>query len=355
MPETQAKQRDTEQVADDDGEVEWMNAHAEEAGDASRRAEKVSSLFVGVDGGGTKTEVVVLDSAGTVLARQRGGAANPVRLGFRRATQEVTATVRAALSSANLSKKAVQVLCAGLAGAGAPVRARRLQKLLESHWPGVRVSVCSDLDLALDCFAAELPLVVLVAGTGSVAACRMPDGSIVRTGGWGPWFDDEGAATDVGRRALAAATRAVDGRGPATALVNAILAHFRLRDWSEIPDRLLRRPFDRMAELAPLVESVAAGGDTLARQILQAAAGELVALVAALVARCRLEGQPFAVGLLGGVLHQDGELARGVEGGLRARWPQVQFVAPRRSPAEAAARRARSLDALRTPSVPAGH
>jgi glucosamine kinase len=328
-----------------------MNAHAEEARDASRRVETVSSLFVGVDGGGTKTEVVILDAAGSVRARQRGGAASPVRLGFRRAAQEVTATIRAALRSITSQGAAVGAICAGLAGAGAPARARRLQKLLESHWPGVRVSVCSDLDLALDCFVSQLPLVVLVAGTGSVAACRMPDGSIARAGGWGPWFDDEGGATDLGRRALAAAARAVDGHGPATALVDAILAHFHLRDWSRIPDRLLRRPFDRMAELAPLVESVAAGGDTVARQILEAAAGELLALVGALVTRCGLAEEPFAVGLLGGLLRAGGELARCLERKLRARWPRVQLVAPERSPGEVAAQRARSLG-LVCPAAP---
>ncbi|MYS50866.1 ATPase, partial [Streptomyces sp. SID6013] len=63
--------------------------------------------------------------------------------------------------------------------------------------------------------------VVLAIGTGSVAVGIGADGTYARVDGWGPLLGDDGSGARIGTAGLRAALRAHDGRGPATALLDA--------------------------------------------------------------------------------------------------------------------------------------
>src|SRR5262249_27738773 len=103
---------------------------------------------LGFDGGGTKTECVAMDLSGTVMARGRGPASNPTRIGFDAAVAGVKQAGHATL--AKLGEPAhILALCAGLAGTAQAENRDRMQSLLEEAFPGVGITVCTDLDLAL--------------------------------------------------------------------------------------------------------------------------------------------------------------------------------------------------------------
>ena len=103
---------------------------------------------LGFDGGGTKTECVAMNLSGTVIARGRGPASNPTRIGFDAAVAGVNQAAHATL--AKLSEPAhILALCAGLAGTAQPQYRERMRGLLEEAFPGVGITVCTDLDLAL--------------------------------------------------------------------------------------------------------------------------------------------------------------------------------------------------------------
>ena len=74
---------------------------------------------LGFDGGGTKTECVALDPAGAMIARGRGPASNPTRIGFDAAATGVKQAADATLTA--LKQRAhIVALCAGLAGTAQP-------------------------------------------------------------------------------------------------------------------------------------------------------------------------------------------------------------------------------------------
>jgi N-acetylglucosamine kinase-like BadF-type ATPase len=113
---------------------------------------------------------------------------------------------------------------------------------------------------------------------------------------------DEGSAYWIGREALAAVLRAVDGRGPATRLAPDILAHFGVDDVSGLP----RIVYDReaallsVAALGPLVQQVSEAGDAVARHILARAADELVLAAQSVASRLEMRGDSFICVLAGG-------------------------------------------------------
>jgi N-acetylglucosamine kinase-like BadF-type ATPase len=238
-------------------------------------------LFLGVDGGGTKTLAVVVDAAGQERGRGQAGGANYNTLGLDTALANLHAAVRTALTVARAAPP-VTAAWVGLAGVD---RATDRELLLPHLAPLARaVHLGNDAELALSALPSGVG-VALIAGTGSIALGRDPSGATARAGGWGHILGDEGSGYDIGRRAVQAALRASDGRGPATSLLPRILARWDL----PAAEALLSRVYPTgdkavLAALAPLVLDAAADGDPAARTIIRRAAAELAA-VACAVAR----------------------------------------------------------------------
>ncbi len=258
------------------------------------------SILIGVDAGGTKTAVVVVEGE-RELARSVG-APGAVRAGRAlQAGSRITVAVRRALTDAGLLHG--DVLVVGAAGVGREPERGELREILRGERLAERVIVTGDLDIALEAAFGQGPGIVLVSGTGSVAVGRTPDGVTHRAGGLGWQMGDEGSGYAIGRAALLAVGRAHDGRGPATSLSNDLLTA-AIRDF----DALLRwstgaEPGE-IASIAPAVLDAARRGDAVARGIAEAAADELVAHVAALVDKFSGKAA-IPVALAGGNLEAD--------------------------------------------------
>jgi glucosamine kinase len=133
---------------------------------------------------------------------------------------------------------------------------------------------------------------------------------------------DEGSGYAIGRAALGAVSRAVDGRSPRTALSERVLAGSRSAGFDELVRWAAGASPAEVASLAPHVLDVAAHGDPLAQGILDYAARELTQLAICLVPMMDI-APPVGVALTGGLLSADGPLRRSVlarlgqEAGLR--------------------------------------
>src|SRR5882762_2941037 len=95
---------------------------------------------LGFDGGGTKTECVLLDSAGVIVARSVSGPSNPTRVGVEAATREIKKAAELVLQEAGAERDWVVALGAGLAGTGRPEMKQQMQSLLEGVFPGIVVN-----------------------------------------------------------------------------------------------------------------------------------------------------------------------------------------------------------------------
>src|ERR1700737_4815921 len=168
--------------------------------------------ILGFDGGGTKTECVLMNSADQVLARTYAGPSNPSRIGVESAVRAIEEGADLALREAGLERSAIAGVGAGLAGTAKPEMKERMSCALQKCFPGAVVIVLTDLEAALAA-AGEGPAIVLVAGTGSAAFGRNADGEIARAGGYGPSSSDQGSAYDIGKRAIAAAVPERPGGG----------------------------------------------------------------------------------------------------------------------------------------------
>ncbi len=142
-------------------------------------------------------------------------------------------------------------------------------------------------DDSVTCHAGALSMgwgISITAGTG-VACLVVPEtGAPSVLSGHGYLLGDEGGAFWIGREGLRAALRTADGRGPATALVDAAIRRFG--GLADLGIRLHSavRPVNDIAHFAPDVLAVADAGDEVARHIADESTTELVILIRAAVA-----------------------------------------------------------------------
>jgi glucosamine kinase len=261
----------------------------------------MTRILIGADVGGTKTAVAVADGA-TILSRADGpGAA--VRPGRSLVSAGIIAdVVRRALAAAG--RLSGNVLVVGAAGAGRQPEQEELQHALRGESLAERVIVTTDIEVALAAAFGDAPGIVISAGTGSVAVGRDAEGRLHRAGGYGWQMGDEGSGYAIGRAALGAVSRAVDGRSPETRLKARVLEVTRSADFDALVRWAATAGPAEVASLAPPTLDVAAGGDIVAQGIADYAARELSQLAAHILPRLGGDGA-VPVALSGGLLAND--------------------------------------------------
>jgi N-acetylglucosamine kinase-like BadF-type ATPase len=261
-------------------------------------------LVIGIDGGATHTAAVLADAAtGAVVGRGEAGPSNIMAAGADAALRELNAAVAAAFANAKMPRGEVAAACLGLAGVDFAGRDVIL------GWAEL-VSLAKKVEVANDAtllFAAGTPDgwgLAVIAGTGSIAFTVDRNGKDARAGGWGYLLGDEGSAFRLGLLGLRAACRAADEVGDPTALLPAFLAKLGATDPRRFIPAVYQGAWDKagIAGLAPVVLEAAAGGDPVARRIVDEEAVELARTAVGAVKRAGLPADGVPVALTGGLL-----------------------------------------------------
>jgi N-acetylglucosamine kinase-like BadF-type ATPase len=300
--------------------------------------------ILGFDGGGTKTECVLMNSADQVLARTYAGPSNPSRIGVESAVRAVEEGADLALREAGLERGAITAIGAGLAGTAKPDMKERVRCALQRRFAGASITVLTDLEAALAA-AGEGPTIVLVAGTGSAAFGRNAQKEICRAGGYGRGVSDQGSAFDIGRRAVAAVVQERAKADTDSELGRQILAQLKFTEWQVAQHRAQTMPDEIYPPLFPVVAAAADAGDATARELLRDAAKELTSLVAEVADRLDLRGKEFTLVKIGGTIGRSRFFDAQIDDALKQVVPAAQIGKLRISPAEAAALAARGSDA----------
>ena len=255
--------------------------------------------FAGIDGGGSKTVVVVVDDQGCERSRVRTTSTNQAAIG----TEAAIATLRAAMQDAAAAAGASLPFARAWFGLSGFDRAEDRARMEPSLRQLARsLAMTNDARLVLAGLPGSIGI-ALIAGTGSIAYGTDPAGHAARAGGWGSHIGDEGSGWRMGRDALAAVAQAADGRGPATELTERILSHWRLN----APSDLILRVYDPrttkgdIAELSGIVFAAAREGDSVASGIVDDAVHALAEIPVAVASRLEFPGSiplAFAGGLL---------------------------------------------------------
>ena len=279
----------------------------------------MTGTLVAVDGGNSKTDVVVCDTDGRVLARTRGpGTNHQTAGGFDVALRRLDTLVRAALRQSGLTGPA-ELAAVYLAGADLPAELATLTAAIDATGWAEKSTVDNDTLALLRAGTDAADAVAVVCGAGINCVGRAADGRIVRFPALGTLSGDWGGGGDIGLLALWHACRAEDGRGPDTTLSGAVAAHFGLATAADVAAAAHLDPVftERLGELSPLVFAAATAGDDVARSIVVRQGEEVVAFAGAALRRLGLTRAHATVVLGGGVLRsRDPMLSRVIRDGL---------------------------------------
>lgn len=255
------------------------------------------AYFLAVDGGGTKTSCLVGDEI-QVLGRGSAAGSNVVRVGEERAREAIKRAIQQACESAQIQPGQIQRACVGMSGGAASEMAKTVQKIVQKA--GVQqVQVVGDMVTALHAAFGSGAGVLVIAGTGSIAYGRNPQGATARAGGWGFAISDEGSAHWIGRTAVSAALQVRD-EGANPSLLADLLRAWRLASTDELVIAA-NRPEAAFSALAPMVNQAAGSGDTLARQVLIHAGTELAGLASTVARKLFAPSDNVPVAMSGGV------------------------------------------------------
>ena len=284
-----------------------------------------------------------------MLGTGTGGVANHLHAGWDGATESVRAAVSAAQTAAGLGFAPCTAIFLGMAATASDETRQRWRTIalqLGLAAAPELVGVDHDIRIALAGGLAGRPGIALIAGTGSSCYGRNATGTTWQAGGWGSILDDGGGGYWLGLRAVGAAIRGDDGRGPATTLRERVLARLQVSNLREIVTRLHDGTLVRheMARLAEDVMACAASGDSAAQELLARGAGELAAMARAVAQRLFNDTAPEIV--LAGSTATAIQFSPTISSALGQAVPTARIVPAELSPVAGAALLALQLSGL---------
>lgn len=256
------------------------------------------SLFIGVDGGATKSSLRIEDAEGHLLGQAMGGPAS-IRISVREAWHSINATLNQLLSPLGIVLDDDRfIFHAGMGLAGCEI-AQACEDFIGYPHPFHTLIVSSDSHVA--CLGAHggEDGAIIIAGTG-VVGYQIDAGQVVQVGGWGFPHDDEGGGAWLGLQATKITLQWLDGRLPSSELARAVYNYFSQNqayfiNWANQANSTA------FAKLAPIVIQQSEAGCSIACQLLQQAAQAIDRIGYALEAKQRHHDEPLACSLVGGI------------------------------------------------------
>ena len=312
---------------------------ASDGGKKNGNRRKLPYLYLGVDGGGTKTTAALMNASQEIVAEGTAGPSNPLRVGVETAVSNIAKAIEVACDSADLVRIDIAAATLGLAGVRRQDIRERVRDSFSRRQNVKNTTVVTDAEIALFGTTLGKAGIVVIAGTGSVCLGKDDDGKLAISGGWGPLAGDEGGGVGIAQAALHQVAKASDGRGMPTALSALASEYFRASGPENLIVAIYSPQVDnsRIAGFARFVVEAAQQGDKVALDILDEAGHELGVAACAVIKKLNLQRRKIPIGCVGSIFRA-GELIKGpMAETIKAVAPKAYLVEPEIEPAHAAA------------------
>lgn len=288
--------------------------------------------FLGIDGGGTKTEFLLVDEKGGLVSQKRSGTISYRQIGM-------TACIRLLKDIIHSMTEGLEDevgICLAFPNWG---ESRANDAFFTKHLDEISshpIWVVNDSAAGWAGSLALSPGINLVAGTGSIAYGRKEDGKWARSGGWSDAFSDEGSCFWLGKKTLELFSKESDGRAEKGSLFTLMREYFQLEsdmDLIDIFENTLGNNRTKVADLQKILLKAAIEGDEAAKNLYQEAASELALIVSAVYDKLEFEGT-VPVSYSGGLFHAGDLILHPFQEKLAGK--KIRLQKPRFSPVQGA-------------------
>lgn len=232
----------------------------------------IKKLFVGVDGGGTKSRIMIQDTQGQTLGRAINGMAS-IRISVEHAWESIHAGLAEAAKQAQIDINSDQIeLYAGMGLAGCELKPN-IQDFLSRPHPFKKIVLNSDGYCA--CLGAHdcKDGAIIIIGTG-IVGFEVIGHNVIQSSGWGFPQGDEGAGAWLGLEAARYTCQWLDGRKEKSPLLEAVFQRFN-NDWDYFSVWTDSARATEFASLVPLVVEYIDKKDPSALQLIQRSGKEV--------------------------------------------------------------------------------
>jgi N-acetylglucosamine kinase-like BadF-type ATPase len=313
-------------------------------------------MFLGVDGGGTKTSYAVIDPDAGVRARHVGPSVSHLAHGFTRATDLLAEGIGTILQEASLAPADLTYAFLGLPSYGEDSATTAQMDLMPARLlDSARYRCGNDMLCSWAGSLACADGISVIAGTGSIAYGEYA-GRTARAGGWGEIIGDEGSAYWIAREGMNLFSRMSDGRIARGPLYDLVRTRVRIAVDLDLCAHVYGEGVSArstFAAFAPLVHEAAQLGDSQAAEIFRRGADELVQCVRAVRRSLQVPDEvKLPVSNTGGVFQHGGLMLPAFRAALAHAHPPFEYFEPRYQPDIGAALYAARLAGRRlTPRV----
>ncbi|MBR5519891.1 MAG: XRE family transcriptional regulator [Clostridia bacterium] len=253
-------------------------------------AQNHPKYMIGVDGGGSKTQMILFDENGRTVETLLVGACNPNSIGI----EAATAVLRDGITQLCRLVPRVSGVFIGASGFATGKNGEAIRAALQGVFPHIAIGCDTDIVNVFASAGIEGDCMALICGTGTVVCLRKND-EITRFTGWGYLLDRSGSGFHIGRDAITAALECAEGLGAKTLLqpmlesvlgtsVRDCVKHFYANDSSYI------------ASFAKCVFEACEQGDFVAHQILSENAARLANVIRRVTEQCPTATKVIASG-----------------------------------------------------------
>lgn len=283
--------------------------------------------IIGVDGGGTKTEVVAYDLSGKELYRTQGGYGN-LSVNIQEALNNIVTTIGECV--AKLKEDKCLFIALGLAGIESGKNKEIVTEKLKECF-NVEVEAMNDADIALAALLKGEDGILTIAGTGSICY-GISNNNKARAGGWGHLIGDEGSGYYISMAAIKHMSRRDDEGFSLDFISKSILSQLSLSTAQDIKGFVYSKSKADIASLATVVVNCAEAGDNIAIDILQQAGRDLAITTWEVCKKLELD-EGVNIGIVGSVLKKCNIVSEAFEEELSKRLQSFNIVREDTSPA----------------------
>lgn len=252
-------------------------------------------LYLGIDGGGTKTQFVLCDNSGKIVRELKLGACNPVSVGVDDACSVLENGIKKVCAGYSLGTISV---FAGVAGCGIESYRTSIELFL-SKYRFAKLTVRSDAENIISAGLKGKDGLVVIMGTGSVIY-SVNEGKKSQTGGYGHFIGDDFSGSMFGSECLRASLFHRDGSGPETIITELIKEKIGMEPYEAIPE-LYSKGKSYVASFAPLLFEAVNRNDKVANEILEKNIVQLASQLSSVLKKYKGIRGPIPIILAGGL------------------------------------------------------
>jgi N-acetylglucosamine kinase-like BadF-type ATPase len=287
--------------------------------------------FIGIDGGGTKSDCIITDENYNQLYSLKEGPLNLLSSPPSESSRTILQLINSCLSKLKITLAHLDCVGIGAAGAGRIEDSEKLEVNLKALLPQyINLKVTTDADAALEGAFNGKPGCILISGTGSIILGKDQNGIIHRCGGFGKILGDEGSGYMLGKKALIAAAKEFDGRAEKSLITGLLKDKYQIQSGQDIINAVYKNDLD-IAGVAPLVLAAAGNNDKVALRIIDEETEELLNLISCMIKK--LKQEKMEISFTGKLISTINIYSNTLKNKLTDSFKSIKIKAPEYSPA----------------------